>query len=317
MRVERGLLAWNREGDTNGERCRGPRAARASSAGRDEFSVFSHPEPLSQFVEYLYTSDVPRHFAARVEGARLPEFEAQLVFAIEEGNSFPGGTCLGGGLRASLFLQPIPDSIREAVGASLRPAGLRLLLPRGVGSLGNAPLFALDELWGAEGRELRDRLVLEGTASRRVALLERYLRARAQQLERPSRLVRRAFELMLATHGALSTEQLAQACGCTGRTLRSAVIAEAGLAPKHLARIVRIRYALDLFAGARVPLSAAAASSAFSDHAHMTREFRQLIGEPPSLLGQKIRSMDVPALNAERDLISTGLLVVPKSGVLR
>ncbi len=145
------------------------------------------------------------------------------------------------------------------------------------------------------------------------ALLERYLHARVRRLEAPSRAVRRAFELIQAAHGEISTEQLARACGCTSRTLRNATIAEAGLAPKQLARIVRIRYALDLLTGAGVPLSAAAASSAFSDQAHMSREFRELIGEPPAQLGQKIRSAELPSFSAERNLISTGLLVVPKS----
>jgi AraC-like DNA-binding protein len=284
------------------------------------FRFFATAEPLSHFVEYLYTSEVPRHFTTRIEATRLPEVEAQLVFVIEEGNAFPGGTSLGGGLRACLFLQPahlqvipIASSIRQAVGASLRPAGLRLLLPRGADGLADTPLLALDELWGAEGGELRDRLVLEATTSRRLALLESSLCARVQRLARPSRLVPRAFELILAAHGEISTEQLARACGCTSRTLRSATVAEAGLAPKQLARIVRIRYALDLLAGAGLPLSAAAASSAFSDQAHMSREFRELIGEPPSKLGERIRSLDIRTFSAERNLLSTGLLVMPKS----
>lgn len=284
------------------------------------FRFFPAQEPLSHFVEFLYTSEVPSQFTSRVDATRLPEVEAQLVFAIEEGNLLPGGTALGGPLRACLFLQPahlqvipIPHGIRQAVGASLRPAGLRLLLPRGAQGLSDAPLFGLDELWGAEGRELRDRLVLEGTASRRLTLLEATLSARVQRLDRPGRTVRRAFELIQAAHGEISTEELARACGCTSRTLRSATVAEAGLAPKQLARIVRIRYALDLLAGVGVPLSTAAASSAFADHAHMSREFRELIGEPPSQLGHKIRSVELPSYSAERDLISTGLLVVPRS----
>jgi len=287
------------------------------------FRFFPTTAPLSHFVEYLYASEVRSYFAAKIDARRLPELEAQLVFAIEAGHSLPGGTSLGGGLRACLFLQPahlqvipVPGSLRQAVGASLRPAGLRLLLPRGADGLADAPLLALDELWGAEARELRDRLVLEGTAGRRLALLERYLRARVRQLERPSRTVCRAFELIQAAQGEISTEQLARACGCSSRTLRSATVAEAGLTPKHLARIVRIRYALDLLAGASVPLSAAAAASAFSDQAHMSREFRELIGEPPSQLGQKIHSTDIPAFSAERNLISTGLLVVPKAVAL-
>jgi len=282
------------------------------------FRFFRTETPLSHFVEYFYTSEVPRHFTTRVQGTRLPEVQAQLVFAIEEGNDFPGGVGLGDGLRACLFLQPahlqiipIPSSIRQAIGASLRPTGLRLLRPRGADGLVEAPLFGL-ELWGAEGRELLERMVVAGTVSRRLAVLEQYLRARVGRLERPSRPVERAFELIQAAHGEISTERLARACGCTSRTLRSATLAEAGLAPKQLARIERIRYALDLLAFNRVPLSDAAASSAFSDHAHMSREFRELLGEPPSRLGQKLRSADMPSFNSERNLISTGLLVMPK-----
>lgn len=283
------------------------------------FHFFPTAEPLSHFVEYLYVSHVPDHFTAQIDATRLPEVEAQLVFAIEEGNVFPGGISLGNGLRACLFVQPahlqiipIPDGIRQAIGASLRPAGLRLVLPRGAQGLTEAPLFGLDELWGAEGRELRERLVLAGTARARLALLEQYLNHRALRLAHPSRTARRAFELIEAAHGEISTEQLARACGCTSRTLRNATAAEAGLAPKHLARIVRIRYALNLLSGS-VPLSTAAVTSAFADHSHMSREFRELLGEPPSRLGLKIRSAELPAYSAERNLISTGLLVVPKS----
>jgi len=283
------------------------------------FHFFPAAEPLSHFVEYLYVSHVRDHFTAQIDATRLPEVEAQLVFAIEEGNVLPGGISLGNGLRACLFVQPahlqiipIPDGIRQAIGASLRPAGLRLVLPRGAEGLAEAPLFGLDEVWGAEGRELRERLVLAGTARARLALLERYLNNRALRLARPSRTARRAFELIEAAHGEISTEQLARACGCTSRTLRNATAAEAGLAPKHLARIIRIRYALNLLSGS-VPLSTAAVTSAFADHSHMSREFRELLGEPPSRLGLKIRSAELPAYSAERNLISTGLLVVPKS----
>jgi transcriptional regulator GlxA family with amidase domain len=79
-----------------------------------------------------------------------------------------------------------------------------------------------------------------------------------------------------------------------------------------VARIVRIRHALELLSDAGVPLSAAAATSAFSDHAHMSREFRELLGEPPSQLGQRMRSPAIPSFSAERNLMSTGLLVISK-----
>ena len=286
------------------------------------FRFFPAAAPLGHFVEYLYWSHVPHQFTTQIEAMRLPEVEAQLVFALEEGNQFPGGIQLTEGLRACLFLQPahlqvipIPGSIRQAVGAALRPAGLRLLLPAGAECLLDAPLMALEDLLGSEARALLEQLVLAGTPDRRRAQLERFLRGRLERVGAPSRPVAHAFELIRAAHGEVSTEQLARACGCSSRTLRSLTMAEAGLAPKHLARIVRIRHALDLLSDAGVPLSAAAATSAFSDHAHMSREFRELLGEPPSQLGQRIRSPGMPSFNAERNLMSTGLLVVPKPSV--
>ena len=285
------------------------------------FRFFPTTAPLSHFVEYLYCSRVPRQFASQVDAMRLPEVEAQLVFAIEEGNEFPGGVRLSNGLSAALFLQPghlemipIPGTIRAAVGAALGPAGLRLLLPRGTGMLLDAPLIALEDLWGAEARTLLERMVVEETPGGRLAFLERYLLERMRHVGTHSHTVAHAFQLLKAANGEISTERLASACGCTSRTLRSLTVAEAGLAPKHLARIVRIRHALELLADAGVPLSAAAATSAFSDHAHMSREFRELIGAAPSQLGPRIRSASIPAFSAERNLMSTGLLVIPRTG---
>jgi AraC-like DNA-binding protein len=283
------------------------------------FRFFPTTAPLSHFVDYLYCSRVPGQFLSQIDAMRLPEVEAQLVFAIEEGNEFPGGVRLSNGLSATLFLQPghlemipIPGSIRAAVGAALGPIGLRLLLPSGTGMLLDAPLIALEDLWGAEARTLLERLVLEGTPSRRLALLERSLLERVRHADTRRSTVTRAFELIKIAHGEISTEQLAHACGCTSRTLRNMTVAEAGLAPKHVARIIRIRHALELLADAGVPLSTAAATSAFSDHAHMSREFRELIGAPPSQLGQRMRSPSIPTFSAERNLMSTGLLVIPR-----
>ena len=282
------------------------------------FRFFPASAPLSTFVDFMYCSLVPPGFVNNVEAMRLPELEAQLVFAIAEGGGFPGSCRLSSGARASLFLQPghlqmipISGTIREAVGASLRPAGLRMLLSRGSGIFLDTPLIALEDLWGAEARVLLDRLVAEVGPEQRRAPLRDYLQERVRQVAPPSRVVTRAVELIRANYGEISTEQLANACGCTSRTLRSAAVAETGLAPKHLARVARIRRALDLLVARGVPLSEAAMAAAFSDQAHMTREFRELIGTAPSELSQRLRS-SLPTFTAERNLMSTGLLVMPK-----
>jgi len=283
------------------------------------FHFFPAAAPLARYVDYFYYSHVSLSFASRVEAMRLPELEAQLVFVLEAGTAFPGGVPLGGGERACLFVQPahlqmipISSTIRGAVGAALRPAGLRLLLQRGAGNLTESPLIGLEDLLGAEGRLLLERMIEQPTADQRVGVLTQFLLARVSSVLPPNRAVARAIDLILRHHGEISTERLAEACGCTSRTLRSVTAAETGLPPKHLARVARIRRALELLNERRVPLSAAAVAAAFSDHAHMSREFRDLIGAPPSQLSQRLRSSAVPTFVTERKLTSTGLLVMPK-----
>jgi methylphosphotriester-DNA--protein-cysteine methyltransferase len=291
----------------------------AAMSAQAAFRFFPAVPPLSAFVDHFYFSQVPQAFVSQVDAMRLPEVEAQLVFAIEDGKLFPGGQHLGGGQRACLFLQPahlqmipIPRSIRGAVGASLRPAGLRLLLPKGAGSLIDSPLIALEDILGAPARALLERMAMAGAPCARLQVLRQFLSERVALATRPSGAMARAVELIRSAHGEISTEQLAEACGCTSRTLRSLAVAETGLAPKHLARVARIRRALELLSAADVKLSDAALASAFSDQAHMSREFRELIGAPPASLSERMRSGAVPSFNAERNLMSTGLLVMPR-----
>lgn len=291
-------------------------------SGAPSFRFFPATGPLGHFVEYLYASDVPAEFLAQIEPMRLPEVEAQLVFALEEGSLFPGGQRLSGNLRACLFLQPahlqmipIPGSIRAAIGAALRPAGLRILLPKGAGELFDAPLIALEDVYPVEGRELLERMIEAATPERQLQCLDQFLRQRLAQVPAPSRAVARALDLIGTAHGEISTEQLAESCGITSRTLRKLAVSETGLSPKHLARVARIRHALDLLTVAGVPLSDAAVTAAFSDQAHMSREFRELIGARPSDVTQRLRQ-ELPDHAAERRLMSTGLLILPKSGAI-
>jgi AraC-like DNA-binding protein len=282
------------------------------------FCFFPVQRPLSYFVDYLYCSDVPAHFASRVEGARLPELEPQLVFAIEHGCSFPGAIRIGNGFSASLFLQPahlqlipISGTIRQAVGAALRPAGLRLLLPEGADALFETPLIAAAEVW-PDAPQLLERLVTARLPSQRLKLIHDCFAKLIPRAASPQRAVEHAFQLINATHGEIAGEGLALACGYTSRNLRNLFVTETGITPKQAARIARIRHALELMTVAGVPLTEAAVTSAYADHAHMSREFRELLGEPPSELGRRVRSPAMPTFRTERNLTSTGLLVIPK-----
>lgn len=286
------------------------------------FRFFPVGAPLDAYVEHLYTSVVTKQFMFRVEATRLPELEAQVVFVIEDGRgSYPNARRFSNGY-ASLFLQPahlrtvpVSDTLREAVGAALRPSGLRLLLSPGSADLSRAPCIALEEVCGPGAAALLDRLMAAHDSAARLAILHAYLDARARRLGEPNLAGARALALLREAHGELSVETLARLCGTTSRTLRNTLSTETGLAPKHLARVLRIRRALKLLVEANTPLSGTALASAFSDQAHMCREFRALLGTPPALLERRIHQThdDIPRLRTQRKLIATGLLLLPRS----
>lgn len=284
---------------------------------RSLFRFFPVEPPLADYIDHFYTSDVPKHFVDRVLATRLPELEAQLVFAIEEGKNFPGAKWIAEGVSASLFLQPahvnaipIPGTIRLAVGASLRPAGMRLLLRRGAGNLSESPLIPLDELCGLGAAVLRDRLVATPGTVERLAVLKAYLLGRAERAGKVHPTALHAVDLLSAAQGATSVEAVAERCGVTSRTLHKVLLSETALPPKQLARVIRVRHALSLLNHGG-SLTSTDLRQAFADRAHLCREFRALLGTTPATLAREMRVAphSVPSFTTERELLSTGLLI--------
>jgi AraC-like DNA-binding protein len=298
------------------------RTAETAAETSAAFRFFSVDPQLGRFVSYLYASYVPRSFNVRFSGYRVPELAPQLVFVVEEGREFPGGLPLGDGRRASLFLQPahlktskVPATLREAVGASLRPEGLRLLMPQGAGNLGSEPRIPLERLWGERGRELLERLAAQPSADRRVALLQAVLSERALAMGAPHATASHALRLIEGAHGDVLIEEVAETCGVSTRTLHTLLTNEVGLGPKQVARIARVRRALELIRAAAGSLCNISLLSAFSDQAHLSREFRRLVGVTPRALARQIRAHDEtnPGYTTDSELLSTGLLVVPRN----
>jgi AraC-like DNA-binding protein len=299
------------------------RSDRAEGAdGCALFRFFPVSPPLGRFIAHLFASFLPEPARSRICTYRVPEIAAELVFAIGEADGFARGRPLADGRRASLFLQPahlkmlrIPATFRETVGAALRPAGLRLLVPNGAQSLGPGSRIPLEEVWGPSARQLLDRLMIEASAERRVELLRLVLTERALEVEPPHATAARALRLIESAYGNVHVDEVAATCGVTTRTLHTLFTREVGLAPKQVARIVRVRRALELVQAARGPLSRISLASAFSDQAHLSREFRRLLGVTPRALHREISRRDAAPLGyaSERELLSRGLLVLRRS----
>jgi AraC-like DNA-binding protein len=171
---------------------------------------------------------------------------------------------------------PVP--VRTAAGAVV--AGLRLR-PGAAGALG-VPAddlrdlrVALEDLWGAAGREVGERM--NGNPLTLASVLrERLLAAPLdpRMFEAARRLAREPDTPVPAT---------AEAVGLGERHLRRRFAAAVGFGPKTFARVARFRAALTLVRAGE-PLASAALAAGYADQAHMTREMVALAGSSPGTL---------------------------------
>ena len=132
--------------------------------------------------------------------------------------------------------------------------------------------------------DLAERLLAAPDLAGRLRLLQGLLR-RAPPLTRSAR-ARRLAALVDAHGGRLRVEAFADALGLHVRSLERLAGAELGIAPKRLARLVRLRGVLArLHAGEAGSLAALAADCGYADQAHLTRDLKALTGRLPGERG--------------------------------
>jgi AraC-like DNA-binding protein len=125
------------------------------------------------------------------------------------------------------------------------------------------------------------------TLDGRFAALEQWVRDRMRVTVHDSAVMHAC--RILATRGASNIDHVATSLGWSVRTLRREFVSACGYGPKVMHRILRVQRAVRR--SHRTPgglgISALAADLGFADHAHMTREFRAILGVTPTeYLGQ-------------------------------
>ncbi|RKN48579.1 helix-turn-helix domain-containing protein [Micromonospora endolithica] len=177
-----------------------------------------------------------------------------------------------------------PDRAAHLSSGTAGERWLGLRLPPGVGpAVFGVPAdelrdrrVPLDALWGAAAGEIAERLGDRPTA----AALEAVAAVRLAAAGGPDpRGVRVAATLAAGATVAATAAEV----GLTPRALHRLSQALFGYGPKTLARILRMRRALDL-ARAGAPLAEVAVRAGYADQAHLTRDVSALAGVPPTVL---------------------------------
>lgn len=140
----------------------------------------------------------------------------------------------------------------------------------------------LDDLWPRRTRALQQRL--DDAASIRNAMRV-LIESVATPASEPTP-VQRAIDALTLANGNADLDTLARHANLSPRQFRRRCLEESGLTPKHLARVLRFRYACQIAraAGRRLDWAVIALDAGYFDQAHFIRDFREFTGRTPMSL---------------------------------
>lgn len=231
-------------------------------AARD-IQFYAPPPSLRDWVQHLSVQPGP---GTRGPWRVVPDTSPHIIFSA----TAAGAWCRVVGAR-STHADVDVDARLVTVAVRLQPGTLPALIGGHASELTDRALDVAD-IFGAEGRRLLDELpglAPRAAGDRLVQVIDR--RVRGREAPPVARALRRATRV----------GNLERLLGLPARALHTRVIADLGLAPKRALRIERLHVALHRTRHGE-SLVSAALHAGYSDQAHLTREFRALLGESPT-----------------------------------
>jgi AraC-like DNA-binding protein len=240
---------------------------------------------LRDIVECVWMLEAPAMAGPVKPDVIVPDGCPELV--VQLGDPFerltPGGAkaqpaaFLAGPLNAPWQIRPT-GSVRT-VGVRFRPGGLARLTSAPLGLFADREV-PLEAVLGARASELTDRVAsasgLTQVAAEVCDVLCGLVRPRSSP--RTDLLVAH----VLGARGQVGIDELAREAGLSPRHVQRLFLRDVGLAPKRLARIVRVQEVLRRVAAGGAGWVDLALDCGFADQSHLTREFASLTGESPA-----------------------------------
>jgi AraC-like DNA-binding protein len=197
----------------------------------------------------------------------------------------------GGRLFASALLER-PQSINTTsawfVGVRFRPAMARAVLDLDPIACRDRDVAAqlIDAGLGALEQRLRDC----ASPQEALATLKHDVDRRLAQSDRRAAPTR-VQEAVALLGRCADVHRVARTVGMSERTLHRELVRWSGLAPKPLARILRMQRCLAALRAGRAPLAPLALRLGYADQAHMTRELKALAGVTPRQIVPTVRNL--------------------------
>lgn len=228
----------------------------------------AHPALADSIEHYWYVrwerDGLPTHTAQT-----LPHPCVHWTFEAEQGEG-----CIGG-VHTHLWQREL--GVRgEVLGIKFRPAGFRPWFGQAMHLLRDRVLPAAEVL-GPLAQRVAD-AQRSGTPLERAASLDAVLLAHRPDIPDSVREVNALVARLADDRGLLRVDALAQASEATLRALQRRLRDHVGVGPKWIIARYRLHEVLERLRTGADDLSALAADLGFADAAHLSRDFRRIIG---------------------------------------
>jgi AraC-like DNA-binding protein len=196
-------------------------------------------------------------------------------------------------LVVGLLTRPLllrPPACVETMGIRFRPGGAYPFIAVPLAELTDTAI-SVDDLWGAAGRSLIERLANTRDDEARLAIVTQVLTSRLVSARAADPLIDNAIAALVRTAGCAGIADLANRAGVTTRHLQRRFQERVGVSPKVLARILRFQNTLrhrspgsDAEATTPIEWAHVAVACGYADQSHLIREYAALAGETPASL---------------------------------
>ena len=190
------------------------------------------------------------------------------------------GRAVVAGAQSRYFVLPTSQQSQVA-GIHFRPGGAARFLAAPLSEITDQHVD-LEDIWGREAIELRQRLLEAASPTALSALLEQALLRRIRDPEASYPAAIRSAELFAANPSLARIRQVSDSTGCSPKRFIRMFHDAIGLTPKLYCRVKRFQALLDEIAlGGRIEWAKVALDCGYYDQSHMIRDFRAFAGITP------------------------------------
>ncbi len=208
-----------------------------------------------------------------------------LLDCMDDGSDQRVSSALVVGARAAYEVIDETD-LADLVGVVFRPGGFAAFIRGPVDQCSHRNV-ALEDLWGANARQLRDRLMELSHPKTRLLFIESFLLQRfTTSIAEPNRqraAIGFAIDQFNRSAQQVGVREIAQATGWSERRFSQVFREVVGLPPKTWFRVQRFRRAVRrLHTGSEIRSAELALDCGYYDQSHFSNEFRAFSGMNPT-----------------------------------